>query len=117
MVILIVDNDASSLHRLEKYVRECRRDDEIVVFTDAVLAMDYIEEHEIDIMFTEVSMCDVTGFTLTKRIKEKAPNAYVVFVTESAEYAMNAWEAHVNGYLQKPVDSKKIKTELEYAIR
>lgn len=116
MVILIVDNDKESLGNLENFIGECRGDVKIVSFTDSVLAMEYIREHEVDILFTEVRMREINGFALTRCIKDKSPNTYVVFVTESAKYAMNAWEAHVNGYLLKPVDMIKIETELDYAV-
>lgn len=115
MVIVIVDNDMKSLHNLENYIRACRKDDEIVSFADAVEAMEYIRQHEVEILFTEVQMKDVTGFALTKCMKDRMPNSYVIFVTESPEYAMHAWEAHVSSYLLKPVDMQKVQTELEYA--
>lgn len=117
MLILIVDNDTKSLRNLERCIRECREKDEIVGFTNPVSALDYIREHEVGILFTEVWMREATGFTLAKRAKSKGKNTYVIFVTDSPEYAMHAWEAHVNGYLMKPVDLQKVRNELEYACR
>lgn len=116
MVILVVDNDAESLRNLESYIHTCRKEDEVISFVDAVGAMEYIREHDVDILFTEVKMQGTTGFALTKCLKDRTPNSYVIFVTESPEYAMHAWEAHVSGYLLKPFDLKKVQTELEYAV-
>lgn len=117
MGILIVDNDLKSLHALIKWIKCCKPESEITALSDPVLAMEFIKENRVEIMFTEVLMeSKVTGFALTRVLKAQLPNAYVVFVTESDEYAMRAWETHVNGYLQKPLALDKIKTELEYAV-
>lgn len=116
MIILAVDNDRENLCNLESWIKACRSEDTVIGFSDSVLALEYIRNHEVDILFTEVKMAEATGFTLTKCLKDKSGNSYVVFMTDSPEYAMNAWEAHVNGYILKPVDQKKVETELEYAF-
>ena len=115
MVILVVDNDMENLCNLEQWIKACRSEDEIISFSDSVLALEYIEEHEVDILFTEVKMAGATGFILTKHLKNKNNNSYVIFMTDSTTYAMNAWEAHVNGYVLKPLNQNKIEVELEYA--
>ena len=115
MVILVVDNDMENLCNLEQWIKACRSEDEIISFSDSVLELEYIEEHEVDILFTEVKMAGATGFILTKHLKNKNNNSYVIFMTDSPTYAMNAWEAHVNGYVLKPLNQNKIEVELEYA--
>lgn len=117
MRIMAVDNDTGSLRNLVKLIKKCRQDAEVAAFSDSLQAMDYINEHKVCIVFTEIVMRDVTGFALTKHLKAQNRNIHVIFVTDSAEYAIHAWEAHVNGYIQKPVNYEKIKVELEYAIR
>lgn len=116
MVILVVDNDRENLCNLENWMRACRSEDMVICFSDSVLALEYIKEHEVDILFTEVEMPGATGFALTKCLKNKSGSSYVVFMTESPEYAMHAWEAHVSGYILKPVNQKKLETELEYVV-
>ncbi len=113
MVVLVVDSDSDSIADLKRCIKSWGKEVHLVTFSDSALALEYIKTHKVDILFTEVNMPSVTGFGLTKCLKEKMPNAYVVFVTQSEEYAMCAWEAHVNGYLLKPVDSKRVQTELE----
>lgn len=116
MNVLIVDNDRESLCNLENCIKRCRMEDNIISFLDSALAMDYLKEHEVDILFTEVKMTGISGFSLVKSLKKKGGNPYIVFVTATPEYAMNAWEAHVSGYILKPVDDKRIEAELEYAV-
>ena len=113
MVILVVDSDSDSAANLKRCIKSWGKDVELKVFSDSSLALEYIKKHEVNMLFTEVNMHAVSGFALTKCLKEKTPNAYVVFVTQSEEYAMHAWEAHVNGYLLKPVDSKRVQAELD----
>ncbi|MBO5371849.1 MAG: response regulator [Lachnospiraceae bacterium] len=113
MVVLAVDEDIECLNNLKRCIKESDNSVELVTFTDSVLALKYIKEHTVDILFTEVRMSSVTGFELTKCLKEKMPNAYVVFVTRTEEHAIHAWAAHVNGYLLKPVDLQRVRAELE----
>lgn len=117
MKILLADNDKRSLENLEQTIRRILPDAQIVCFEDAVLAKQYIETNEADVLFTEVCMKEVSGFTLTKLMKEKSCNTYVVFTTESQEYAIHAWGAHVNGYLLKPLTEEKVQSELDYITR
>ena len=44
MVILVVDNDMENLCNLEQWIKACRSEDEIISFSDSVLALEYIEE-------------------------------------------------------------------------
>lgn len=117
MTIMTVDNDVRNLRNLVKHIKKCRRDVKIISFISSMKAMDYIAEHQVDILFTEICMKDISGFALNKFLKCKNANTYVIFMSTSAEYAIYAWEAHVNGYIQKPIDLDKIRLELEYAIR
>lgn len=117
MKILLADNDKRSLENLEQTIRRILPDAQIVCFEDAVLAKQYIETNEADVLFTEVCMKEVSGFTLTKLMKEKSCNTYVVFTTESQGYAIHAWGAHVNGYLLKPLTEEKVQSELDYITR
>lgn len=116
MTILVVDHNPESLCRTQECIRTCSRTDQVTGFADAAEAMNYIREHDVDILFTEVMMPGETGFSLTRVLKSRRPGAYVIFVTDSPDYAMCAWQAHVNGYLLKPVDVSKIKNELQYAV-
>lgn len=113
MVILVVDNDRDSLCYLENCIKSYRSEDMVIGFSDSILALEYLKEHTVDVLFTEVMMADVTGFSLTKILKGKKSNSYVVFVTDSPKYAMDAWAAHVSGYLIKPIDKERIVAELD----
>lgn len=113
MVVLVVDFDEKSRKYLAKCIRKYRTDVKIIEFADANKALEYIKKHEVNILFTEINMSGVTGYTLAKKLKEEVSGAHVVFVTDTKDHAMYAWEAHINGYMVKPVDEESVRAELE----
>jgi len=67
-----------------------------------------------DIMFLDIQMPDVDGFTLLQQIGPDAVPA-VVFVTAYDRYALRAFDAHAIDYLLKPFDDARFHDALERA--
>lgn len=44
MVILVVDNDMENLCNLEQWIKACRSEDEIISFSDSVLALFFLQK-------------------------------------------------------------------------
>jgi two-component system LytT family response regulator len=68
-------------------------------FTDAFKAIPYLQKNQVDLLFLDIKMPDISGLeflsTLTKRPK-------VIFTTAYSEYAVNAFELDAVDYLMKP---------------
>ena len=67
-----------------------------------------------DIMFLDIQMPDVDGFTLLQQIGPDAVPA-VVFVTAYDRYALRAFDAHAIDYLLKPFDDNRFQDALKRA--
>jgi two-component system, LytTR family, response regulator len=67
-----------------------------------------------DIMFLDVQMPDVDGFTLLEQIGPEAVPV-VVFVTAYDHYALRAFDAHAIDYLLKPFDDERFARALARA--
>ena len=111
MRILLIDNDASDLKLLKKYVAYFYKDCEIIEFSDSKNAYDFIESNgcHIDICYTAVMMPCVTGFQIAKQLKKINQNADIVFLSVYPEYALDAWKYSIDDYLLKPVTYEKIE--------
>ncbi|MDE2029195.1 MAG: response regulator [Alphaproteobacteria bacterium] len=68
-----------------------------------------------DIVFLDIGLPDASGHILAGRIKEKNPSAYVIMATASdyAEDVEAAGHNHVEGFITKPFDKKKIESYIE----
>ena len=103
MHIVLVDKDNKSLARHEEILRKINPKDSILIFNDSYKALAYIKEHSVDEIYIEISMYDMTGFALTRKIKEINKRIKVVLMDSSKEYAIEAWKIHADYFLTKPI--------------
>ncbi len=67
---------------------------------NAIEAANVLLEQEIDLVFLDIEMPEVTGLEL---IKSLAHHPQIVLVTSKQQYAIEAFEVDVTDYLLKPV--------------
>ena len=80
------------------------------VFSDAAMAMEYIYTHRVDGIFTDIKMPKISGLEISKRIHSDFPDTAVFLISAYSEfdYAYEAIENGVSGYILKPVNYKKL---------
>ena len=59
-------------------------------------------------------MPDMNGIVLAARIKERWPDANILFLTAYREFAFDAFSVHPCGYLLKPVTLDALQKEIDY---
>ena len=67
-----------------------------------------------DLIFLDVQMPEIDGFTVLERLRPEEMPA-VVFVTAYDQYALRAFEQHALDYLLKPFDQERFFRTLEHA--
>ncbi len=111
MKILLVDDEKLQLIRLENAVKNALPNAEIVSYTNPLQALQ--ENDKIDIAFLDISMPELNGIELAKKLKIKNSNVNIIFVTAYDDYALDAYKLHASGYVTKPVSEDKVKEEIE----
>ena len=91
--------------------------DEAKGFTDALLALDWLRGHPVDLAILDINMPQIDGITLAAQIKQISPKTAILFLTAYKEYAFDAYAVHPTGYLLKPVSQEKLAAEVAYAGR
>jgi len=86
-------------------VRECTTGEE---------ARAAIEQGNLDLLFLDIQMPEVTGIDLARTIQTHGEPA-VVFVTAYDQYALRAFEVHALDYLLKPFSSDRFRAALGHA--
>lgn len=114
MLIMLVENNADELRILQSCVAECYPDSEIVLFNDSKKAMDCIRSDKflIDMCFTDIVMPETSGFGLVKELRRHNKKAKLVLISDTPDYAEEAWKYHVNDYLMKPITTKSVRRTL-----
>ena len=86
-------------------VRECATGEE---------ARAAIEHEQLDLLFLDIQMPEVTGIDLARTIQTNGEPA-VVFVTAYDQYALRAFEVHALDYLLKPFSAERFRAALGHA--
>lgn len=114
MEIVVVDYDTSSIENFNLCLKKMNETLLCNSFRSPVRAIEYIKEHPVDMMITEVRLPEMSGFTLANKVKGICPTIYTVILTKSEEYALEAWSRHIDDYLLKPVSIECLESSLWY---
>lgn len=98
---MVVDDDPIFRQYISKQIKETSGLKLVVEADSATKAIDLLEEHEVDIIFLDVQMPEMTGIELVARLN----NGYeVILVTANDSYAVDAFDQKVTDYLVKPFE-------------
>ena len=93
---------------------------EVKCFCSALKALDFIENHNIDVLMCDIEMPEMNGSELCGKIKDSGIKIVIFSSYQNYEYFRNAIQFKVDDYLLKPVKREdilkcfgKIKEELD----
>jgi two-component system response regulator YesN len=79
-------------------------------FEDGKETIDYLKNHEVDIVLSDIRMAEINGIQLAKHIYENYPQTRVIIISgyKDFEYAQQAIAYNVENYLLKPTKYDEI---------
>ena len=107
---LVIDDEKLARERLLSFLRNIDDIEVIGQARDGVDAVRLIDEAAPDLVFLDVQMPGLDGFSVLKSVTQ---TPQVVFATAYDEYAIHAFEVHAADYLVKPI----ARARLEEAVR
>ena len=114
--VLLVDDEYMITEGLKRLIPFDKWDMEVVATANhADDALDYVREHPVDIVISDVNMPDKTGLEMIGEMKELLPNSYYILLSGYQEfnYVKKAMNLNVVDYLVKPVDKVELERLLE----
>ena len=114
--VLLVDDEYMITEGLKRLIPFDKWDMEVVATANhADDALDYVREHPVDIVISDVNMPDKTGLEMIGEMKELLPNAYYILLSgyQEFDYVKKAMNLNVVDYLVKPVDKLELERLLE----
>lgn len=80
------------------------------VFKNGEAAWEYLQEHPVDIIITDINMPFMDGISLLETIRRESPKTRVLLLTgyEYFEYAQKAVQLKAFDFLLKPVTTKRL---------
>ncbi|MFA6677879.1 MAG: LytTR family DNA-binding domain-containing protein [Bacteroidales bacterium] len=98
---IAIDDEPLALTQISNYIKKTPFLDLCASFGTGVSAMEYLHHNQIDLMFVDIQMPDMTGMELVK-VLDKAPK--IIFTTAYSEYAAEGFKVEALDYLLKPLD-------------
>ncbi len=108
---VLVDDEYFDLEGLKQLIPWQEMSIEVVCTArSSFAALDFIENHPIDLLITDIKMPIMSGLELAQKVLEKKPRIKVVFISgyEDFQYARQAIALNASGYVLKPVDDAEL---------
>ena len=110
--VMIIDDEMIARETLKRYFNDLAPDFQVVKSCSGGReAMEYLQEHDVDAVFTDIKMPEVSGIDVARFIYEQKPEIKVVIVSGYGEfeYARDAMRYNVSEYLLKVVDIEEFR--------
>ncbi|MEJ7643866.1 MAG: LytTR family DNA-binding domain-containing protein [Chryseolinea sp.] len=97
---IIVEDEPLARNLLIDYIKKVPLLHLVEALPNALPVMNLLRNHQIDLLFLDVQMPELTGISLLKILQKKP---IVILTTAYSEYALEGYELDVTDYLLKPI--------------
>lgn len=109
---VVVDDEPLAISLLHQYIRQYNGLEMLDGFTDAIESIQYVNSNQVDILFLDILMPDITGIEVLRRLNKKPA---VIFTSAHRDFALDGYEMGVVDYLLKPFSFERFKKGVEKA--
>jgi two-component system LytT family response regulator len=109
--ILIIDDEKDALEALEWKLKTYIKDVDVTLCNSPIKALNLINEVKPDIVFLDIHMPEMDGFTFLENLSHR--NFNLIFTTAHNEFAIKAFKVSAVDYLLKPVDKDELIAAVE----
>ena len=106
---VLVDDEELALNELRFLLRKIGNIKIINSYTNPLTTLEQLKNDKPNLVFLDIDMPEVSGFSLAQEILSIKKNINVVFVTAYNDYAVKAFEINAVDYILKPVSFDRLK--------
>ncbi len=111
---VVVDDEPLAMELLASYVTKTAQLTLVGSFTSAVAALAFVQQNEVDILFLDIQMPDLSGLEIAKVIPQ---HVRVVFTTAFNQYAIDSYRVGAVDYLLKPISFVDFQFSVQRLLR
>ena len=98
---IAIDDEFMALEVIKHHSQKIPFIELLECFENAIEAIAFLQQNEVDLIFLDINMPDITGLQLLKSITRQPA---VIFTTAYAEYALQGYDFYTVDYLLKPIE-------------
>ena len=106
----VVDDERLAVQRLTRLLNDTGRVTVVGSTTDPQQALEALGAADVDVVFLDIQMPEMTGLDLVERLDRQVP---VVFTTAYDRYALEAFAVNSIDYLLKPIETARLEKALD----
>lgn len=99
MTAIAIDDEPIALEIIKSHADKVPFVELCATFTNAFEAIDYLQNHKVDLIFLDIKMPDISGIDFLKSLTNPP---MVIFTTAYSEHAVQSFELDAVDYLLKP---------------
>lgn len=112
MKCIIVEDEPKAANLLSQYIKQINDLELLEVFHDAIEALNYTSQTEVDLIFADIEMPNLNGMDFTAMVR---PKILIIFTTAYSSFAVESYERNTVDYLLKPFSFKRFYEAIEKA--
>ncbi|MCE7040333.1 LytTR family DNA-binding domain-containing protein [Dyadobacter sp. CY312] len=109
---IAIDDEPVALEIIRSLVQKVPFLNLQAVFVNAFEAKDYLDKQQVDLLFLDIKMPDISGIEFYQLLTQKP---LVIFTTAYSEHAVKSYELEAIDYLLKPFSSERFQKACEKA--
>ena len=113
MNCIAIDDEPKALEVIERY---CQKNDLVnlkATFREPVKAIEFLNRENIDLIFLDINMPDISGMQLIQTLAEKP---MIIFTTAYSNYAVESYNLNAVDYLLKPITFERFLAATNKAL-
>ena len=110
---IIVDDNAIERDLLEVLLQKMDELEIAGIFDNGLEALRFLQQHPVDITFSDIDMPELSGFGLLKSLRQ--PPVFI-FISSHGRYAADSYDLDVVDFIRKPVSLERLYRSVRKAI-
>ncbi len=114
-LVLLVDDQPLAAEDSIAALKHYLLGGQILYVENAADAMKALREHPVSLVFLDIEMPDMSGFSLAAHLEAEHKGLPYIFLTGHADFAVESYDYEPVDFLTKPVDVKRLGKAFERA--
>lgn len=111
---LLVDDEPLAIKLIENHISKIDALEVVATCNNALKAFEIINTQQIDLMFLDIKMPNITGIDFLKTLKNPPKT---IFTTAYRDYAIESYDLEVVDYLLKPITFERFFKSIDRFLR